>query len=142
MKNRQRGATIIEFALVLLIYLTFLLGITDFARLLFTWNAANEATRAGARYAAVCDSTAHAAEVRSRMQALLPQIQSVSIAWDPPGCTPDNCVGVRVGITDLNHRWISPIAGAATALDIPMPAFSTYLPREAMRQDDASDELC
>ena len=50
MKRGQQGATTIEFALVLVLYLTFLLGITDFGRMLFTWSAASEATRAGARH--------------------------------------------------------------------------------------------
>ena len=57
-KSRQAGSTAVEFALVLLVFLTFLLGITDFSRMLYTWNAATEATRAGARYAVVCDDTA------------------------------------------------------------------------------------
>ena len=49
----QRGATLIEFALGLLIFLMFLLGVVDFSRMLYTWAAATEATRAGARYAVV-----------------------------------------------------------------------------------------
>jgi Flp pilus assembly protein TadG len=53
LKSSQLGATAVEFALVLIIFLTFVLGITDFSRMLYTWNAANEATRAGARYAVV-----------------------------------------------------------------------------------------
>ena len=69
----ERGATIIEFALALLVFLMFLFGILDFSRMLFTWVAANEAARAGARYAAVCDDTAQQAKVLARMQALLPQ---------------------------------------------------------------------
>lgn len=142
MTRRQRGATIIEFALVLILFLMFMLGITDFARLLFTWNAANEATRAGARYASVCDNKAQAAEVRARMQALLPQIQTISVDWDPPSCSPADCVGVRVGITGMNYRWISPILGLTEVLEIPMPSFSTYVIRESMRQDPRSPDLC
>ena len=55
--QRQAGATIIEFSLVLIVFLTFFLGILDLSRMLFSWGAANEATRAGARYAVVCDDT-------------------------------------------------------------------------------------
>ena len=45
MRSRQTGATIVEFSLVLMLFLTLFLGILDFARMLWTWNAANEATR-------------------------------------------------------------------------------------------------
>ena len=38
--RRQIGATTVEFALALLLFFTFLLGIMDFARMLFIWSAA------------------------------------------------------------------------------------------------------
>jgi Flp pilus assembly protein TadG len=138
----QRGSVAVEFALGLLIFFTFFLGIVDFARMLFTWNAATEATRAGARYAVVCDDTSNNAAVLARMRALLPQISTVATSWVPAGCTPSTCEGVTVTITGLNYQWISPIAGAAAHAPIPMPSFSTYLPRERMRQDPHSATLC
>jgi len=141
MKRQMAGATTIEFALGLLVFLMLVLGIMDFARMLFTWNAANEATRAGARYAVVCDDTGQQALVLARMQALLPQITTVSVAWTPAGCNAATCEGVTVGITGLNYQWISPIVGAAAPL-IPMPSFSTFLPREVMRNDPHSPTIC
>ena len=57
MKKPESGSALVEFALALPIFLMFMLGVLDFSRMLFTWNAANEATRAGARYAVVCDDT-------------------------------------------------------------------------------------
>lgn len=140
-RNRTSGATTVEFALGLIIFLMFLLGIVDFARMLFTWNAAQEATRAGARYAVVCDDTAQQALVLARMKALLPQISTVSVDWAPSGCTASTCQGVTVSITGLNYQWISPIASATAPL-IPMPGFSTYLPREVMRKDPNSAAIC
>ena len=141
MKRQMAGATTVEFALGLLVFLMLILGIVDFARMLFTWSAANEATRAGARYAVVCDDTAQQALVLARMQALLPQITTVSVDWMPTGCTASTCEGVTVGITGLNYQWISPIVGAAAPL-IPMPSFSTFLPREVMRKDPHSPTIC
>lgn len=140
--RRAAGATLIEFALVLILFFTFLLGIMDFARMLWTWNAATEATREGARYAVVCDSLANEAEVLARMQLMLPSIQDVTLAWRPAGCTTSTCEGVEVSITGLNYQWISPVAGLATAMNLPMPGFPTFLPREAMRQDPQSEALC
>ena len=138
------GATTIEFALGLLIFLTFALGIMDFARMLFTWNAAGEVTRDGARYAAVSDDMTKQAEVLAQMQQLLPQIEEIEVQWsraDGVACTPSTCEGVTVGIKDLDYQWISPIAGAVAPL-IPMPKFSTYLPREVMRKDPHSGAIC
>lgn len=140
--HRQAGATTVEFALALLLFFTFLLGILDFARMLFTWSAAQEATRAGARYAAVCDDTSQQAQVLARMQALLPQISTVGVTWSPSGCSAATCEGVTVSITGLNYQWISPIAGVAARAPIPMPSFSTFLPREVMRQDPNSAAIC
>lgn len=143
-KSRQSGATVIEFALVLLIFFTFLLAVTDFSRMLFTWNAATEATRAGARYAVVCDDTGHQAQVLARMRAMLPQLTStnVNLAWTPSGCSHATCEGVTVTIVGLNYQWISPVFGLAAHLPIPMPTFSTFLPREIMRQDPNSATIC
>lgn len=142
MRARQAGATTVEFALALLIFLTFLLGITDFSRMLFTWNAASEATRAGARYAVVCDNIGQQAAVLARMRQLLPQITAVDVAWSPNACTPSTCQGVTVTITGLNYQWISPIAGLGAMRAIRMPTFSTFLPREIMRQDPNSAAIC
>ena len=135
MNNKQSGATAVEFALVLVMFLTFLLGITDFARMLFTWGAANEATRNGARFAAICDDTTNKANVLARMRGILPQIGDIDLAWDPAGCTAATCEGVTVTITSLDYQWISPIAGSAGLAAMSMPTFSTYLPREMMKQD-------
>jgi hypothetical protein len=140
--DRLRGATTIEFALGLLVFLTFILGITDFGRMLYTWNAASEAARSGARYAVVCDNTTNQAEVLARMQQLLPQISSISTTWIPSGCGPSTCEGVTVAITGLDFQWISPIAGVSSVLPIPMPTFSTFLTREVMRGDPNSATIC
>jgi len=141
MRTLQRGATAVEFALVLLLFLMVTLGVVDFSRMLFAWNSATEATRAGARYAVVCDDTTNLAAVRSRMQQMVPQITSVALAWNPAGCTSATCEGVTVTITGLNFRWISPVPGFV-ARNIPMPTFSTYLTREVMRQDPNSATIC
>lgn len=142
MKTKQKGATIVEFSLSLIVFLMFLLGIVDFSRMLFTWNAASEATRLAARYAVVCDDTVSKAAVLARMQRLLPQIVDINLAWTPSPCNTTTCEGVTVTITDLDYQWISPVAGAVARAAIPMPAFSTFLPREAMKQDSNSATIC
>ena len=56
--NDSRGLTSVEFALVAALFFTVILGITDFARAMWEWNAAAKATQAGARFAAVNDMIA------------------------------------------------------------------------------------
>jgi Flp pilus assembly protein TadG len=144
-KSRQRGATAVEFALVFLIFLTFMLAIVDFSRMLYTWNAAGEAARAGARYAAICDDTFNQAAVLARMQQLLPSITAINLRWEDEagntGCTSATCAGVTVTITGMQYRWISPILGLSNR-SLPMPTFKTYLTREIMRQDPNSPTIC
>jgi len=144
---RQRGATAVEFALVFLIFMTFLLAVTDFGRMLFMWNAATEATRAGARYAVVCDDTANKAAVLTRMQRMVPQISDIDLVWEDElgttgSCNSSTCAGVTVSIVGLNYQWISPILGVAKLAPFTMPQFKTFLPREIMRQDPNSATIC
>ena len=49
--KNQRGAALVEFALVATVFLTVLFGIIEFGRLLWTHNALTDATRRGVRYA-------------------------------------------------------------------------------------------
>jgi hypothetical protein len=135
------GATTVEFALVLVLFFMFLLAVTDFSRMLFTWNAATEATRLGARYAVVCADPANQAQVLEKMRRMVPEIGGVALAWEPAGCDAASCAGVTVTITSLNYRWISPVIGAVVPVRA-LPPFSTYLPREMMRQDPNNALIC
>ena len=138
---RSSGSATVEFSLVLVMFLMFTLCVTDFSRMLYAWNAATEATRAGARYAVVCDDTGNKAAVLARMQKLMPDVADINLGWNPAGCTSSSCEGVTVTITSLRFQWISPIIGAA-APSFDLPTFSTYLPREIMRQDPNSVAIC
>ena len=141
MKASQHGATTVEMALVLLAFLMFLLGVTDVGRMLFTWNAATEATRLGARYAVVCADSGNQAQVLDKMRMMVPEIGSIRLDWVPASCDATNCAGVTVTIENLNYRWISPIVGAVIPLRS-LPSFSTYLPREMMRRDPNNALIC
>jgi len=138
MKSRQKGATVVEFAVVLPLFLTFILAIMEFSRLLYTWNAANEATREGARYAVVCADPSDKSRIVARMQVMMPEASdsTVQVNWQPAGCDATSCEGVTVSLTGLKYTWITPIAGAATSPVLQMPGFSTYLQREMMSYND------
>ena len=130
MNTRQTGATTVEFALVMLMFLIVVFGIMDFSRLLYTWNTANEVAREGARYAVVCADPSSNTRVLAKMQALMPDITAanIKVAWQPAGCNAATCEAVTVSLTGLNFQWVSPLGQPTWTL----PDFSTYLTREMM----------
>lgn len=146
MKKYQTGATIVEFGLVSVLFLTMLLSIMDFGRILFAWNAAAEATRMGARVSVVCDIGA--ARVLADMQKFAPVTSAnLQINWyDGSGnistsCTSSNCAGVAVSVTGLTITPVSPLTWIGFST-LTVPGFSTYLPREIMGQDPGSGTVC
>lgn len=52
-RHDSRGAALVEMAIVVTLFLVLIFGIIEFARALFSWGVAVEATRAAARYAIV-----------------------------------------------------------------------------------------
>ena len=89
LRRQQAGATVIEFAIVASIFFMLLIGIAEFSRVLFYWNTAGEATRLGARIAAVCD--VKDATIKARMTNLMPKLQAanIQIGYEPSGCDAD-----------------------------------------------------
>jgi hypothetical protein len=126
----QHGVAAVEFALVIALFLTLLLGIMEMGRVLFYWNSAAEATRLGARMAVVCDL--NDAAIRTRMQSrlgILPT-SNINIQYEPAGCNVDTCqyvtVSVLAGVSVATFLPFTPLA-------LTLPPFSTTLPRESMR---------
>ena len=140
----QQGAAIVEFALVMTVFITLLLAIVDFGRVLYAWNAAAEATRWGARIAVVCDQVSPD-QIRSKMKIILPELTDANIAinwYNPEGsvnnsCDSSNCKGVEVSITGLSVQSISPFMGFIMPAVTP---FQTYLPRESMQATNAAGD--
>lgn len=139
--SRQRGTTAVEFAIVVALFLVLLLGMMEMGRVLYYWNAAVEATRLGARVAAVCDVNDSA--IKTRMQNILDQLPTaqISVVYAPGGCDLNTCTSVTVSV----------LAGTTVATYIPfvplaltLPAFSTTLPRESMRSaiDGIANPMC
>lgn len=118
-----------EFALVSALFFTILLGAMEMSRLLWTWNAAGEATRLGARLAVVCDINDPI--IKARMQQMLPALSASNITIDylDPGCTAATCKSVRVTLAGYTHQPIIPFV----PLSIPIPPFQTTLPKEFMQ---------
>lgn len=134
--GKQHGAAAVEFALVSALFFTVLLGAVEMSRLLWTWNAAGEATRLGARLAVVCDIGDPT--IVTRMQQMLPALQPthVTVAYLPGGCSAATCQSVRVTLAGYTHVPIIPFA----ALSLPIPPFQTTLPKEFMQS--AGNPIC
>ncbi len=131
-KARQTGEAIVEFAIVALVFFTLLIGVMEFGRWMFTLNAATEATRWGARLAAVCDQDDP--HIKQKMRFILGSVTDAQIAiqYQPSGCDASNCSSVEVSLVNASFTPLIPFFGTAVAL----PAFSTNLPRESMASTD------
>lgn len=143
-RRKQRGAAIVEFAFVALIFFTLLIGIMDFGRWLFTLNSAAEATRLGARLAAVC-SKSDQSKIKERMRFFIGSVASgqININYKPNDtCNPDwtaatnICESVTVQLSGAQFRTFIPFL--AGSYDI--PPFTTTLPRELM--NSAGNPMC
>ncbi|KVM89857.1 TadE/TadG family type IV pilus assembly protein [Burkholderia stagnalis] len=133
-RRGQRGATVVEFALVAAIFCTMLIGICEFGRVLFYWNTASEAMRLGARTATVCD--ADATVIKQRITTLMPLLKAsnVTLTYTPSGCDSDpttarnTCTFVTLKVTGITVKTLIPFV----KINVPMPSFTTTLPRESL----------
>jgi len=58
-REKQRGATAVEFAIVILIFITIIFGIIEFGLLMYNQHIATNAAREGARFGIVADRKTH-----------------------------------------------------------------------------------
>lgn len=125
----QRGATLVEFALVATVFLILVFGILDFARLLQSWVTVQHAAREGTRYALTgrsdCDVAPddrsaciiYAAEDATTGLAGAPGAIDVSMrTWaypdyaDPPveGSAGTACDAIEVKV-EYDHQLVAPL---------------------------------
>jgi len=71
MKRADRGQTLVEFALILPILLLMLIGIFDFGRAVFIYNAISNGAREGARYGIIHPTDVAEIEARAVAQTAL-----------------------------------------------------------------------
>jgi len=157
----HRGAALPEFALIALVFFALLFSAIEVGRWLFTWNTLVEATRRGARIAAVCpffdDYIKIATVFGTQRQALpvsspiLPNLNSSMVTiqyysildannYDLPytdlasaNANKANIQLVEVGIdfTNYTYNFIAPVIGNILGNIIP-PNVSTILPIESL----------
>lgn len=138
-RKNERGATLLEFAIVATVFLTVLFGVVEFGRLFWTHNALRDAARRGTRYATI----------RKNDAAGIQAVKNMVVYGDPnvssgtpvvSGLTPSN-VNVNyqnysglqlssratVTITNYQFQFSVPLIGGT----LNMPAYSTSLPGES-----------
>jgi Flp pilus assembly protein TadG len=126
-------------ALIAIPFLTLLIAIIEFGRYMYTLEMAANATRVGARMAAVCDIDDPT--IKGSVQSWVPQLSlsadQVTVQYFPAGCTKANCQGVRVAITGATFAPVIPFLSET----FPIPPFSTSLPRESLESVNAAGEV-
>lgn len=130
--TRQKGAAAVEFALISIIFFGVLIGIMEFGRVLFTLNSAAEATRRGARIAAVTDPT-NQATIKAEMRKIMPSLQDnqIEVLYDASG-PGGQCRFVTVSVGRPTAYTITPILLPLGAVTIGIPPFTTTLTRESL----------
>lgn len=142
-KRNQRGTTVVEFAIVGALLLTMVFAVVEFGRALFVVNALTEATRRGARVAAVCpvgdpqpakvavfDSGAKGAVVPGLTTAnvVVEYLDTAGNTLAAPAATFSSIRYVRVRIVGFTDALIIPFLMPTLSLS----GFSTTLPRESL----------
>lgn len=143
MKAQQRGVTTVEFAVVGALFFTLLLGSIEVGRAMFVWNTLTEATRRGARVAAVCGIN-HPAIARvtvfgdpranNNNSPILPNLTTANVAVaylnaaGAPTAVFTQIASVQVSIVNYQHNMLIPFVGRL----LNAPPFATTLPSESL----------
>ena len=147
MRARQNGTATVEFAFVGLAFLLLMLGVLEFGRMMFVWNAVADATRLGARAAAVCPPAQDAVikgiaryDPSGAGTGLFPAgltpatlvLTYLDAAGNPLAAPTGAAAGqnvrwVRMQVQGYQYQPLLPGLGP-----IAVPAFTTTVPRESL----------
>lgn len=99
-KNSERGAAAVEFAIVLPVLLTLLLGIMEFGRAFNTQISLTNAAREGVRVMAISnDPIAARAATKNAAVSLNPALVDSNITFSQPSCLPTQQMTVTINYT-------------------------------------------
>jgi Flp pilus assembly protein TadG len=89
--KNERGAALVEFAIVATLFLSVLFGVLEFGRLFWTHNALRDAARRGVRYATVRKNDAAGIQAVKNM-----------VVYGDPNANPATATPVASGLTTAN----------------------------------------
>src|SRR6187455_842593 len=129
-RKQERGATLVEFAIGVTVFVTAMFAVLEFGRALWVHNALSDAARRGARYA-VLHSSGSAAQVKNIViygneagtgQPMLNDLTAanVNVVYNNFGL---NDGTVSVSITGYQFQFVIPVVGTT----ITMPSYTTTL---------------
>ena len=142
-KYRQHGLATVEFAIVGLVLLMLIIGVIEVGRAFFVASALDEATRRGARMAAVCPINDPAiAQAAAFDGALIFGLdagdivveyldENAGVVANP--ADPASFITirfVRVRVVGFQHQMFIPLVAALSQFT--MPEYATMLPRESL----------
>jgi Flp pilus assembly protein TadG len=109
--TREDGQSLIEFALVLPVFIFVVMGIVDFGMALRAYVTVTNSSREGARYAIVCPSTVNDDLVKTRVlnySSGLVQTADVVVTWQTPAerCKSGDSVKVQAS---TDYHYITPL---------------------------------
>ena len=147
--RNQRGTTVVEFAMVGLVFFTVLFALIDFSRLFWNLAALDEATRRGARVAAVCSANDPYVAQTALFGGLIPglETQHIRVEYlniDGTAVDPTTAVGygsirhVRVSIENFQLQMFIP----GLQKMISTPAFETTIPSESLGRVGTANVAC
>lgn len=144
--RRQRGVALVEFAIVAAIALLMLFAVLEIARAIFVANALTEATRRGARVAAVCPlydpaiaqvatfnapgagNTSPIVKQLDTTDFVLEYLDRTGTVIPDPNGNFQQIRYVQIRVTNFEHELLIPFANVTFT----MPEFATRLPRESL----------
>lgn len=133
-KNRQRGATLVEFSIAATVFLLTMFAVLEFGRALWTHNALTDAARRGARYAVLhradqIDNVKNVVVYGDPAGGTNPVVENLSTTNVQVNYTNFKLDGgtVQVTITDYQFHFVIPIVGT----QIQMPNYTTTLTGES-----------
>jgi Flp pilus assembly protein TadG len=138
-KISQGGALSVELALASIIFLTLILAVLEFGRVMFIYNNLIEMTRYGARVATVC-GTGDVAIIKSKMLRYASNIglsaNDITVSYPGSSCTAVTCTPVTVQINSFDVRLSVPFVN----LYFPLPKATTSVPSESL--DSTNNGIC
>lgn len=132
--NNERGATLVEFAIAAMVFMTAMFGVLEFGRAVWAHNALTDAARRGARYATL-NTSASAAQVKNVVVfgnsagtglPMLNNLSTANVDVSYSGFGLNNGT-VSVSITNYQFQLVIPIIGTS----ITMPSYKTTLTAES-----------
>lgn len=127
-ESRERGATLVEFAIALTVFLTAMFAVIEFGRALWVHNALSDAARRGARYA-VLHSPADVEAVKNVVvygdpaggaQSVIPNLTTANVTVTYTDFALNKGTA-SVSVTGYQFQFVIPIIGTT----ITMPNYTT-----------------